>query len=94
MVLKWVLFCYKKWSGLKINYRKNSLIFLGEISTSGLLISLVLNCLVQRLTIRYLGLPLTFGMLKKLQWRPLVERIKKRLAGWKVNLLSLGGRIT
>ena len=29
MVLKWVLFCYEKWSGIKINYHKSSLIFLG-----------------------------------------------------------------
>ena len=28
MVLKWILLCYEKWSGFKINYHKSSLIFM------------------------------------------------------------------
>jgi len=27
IVLKWVLLCFEKWPGLKINYRKSALIF-------------------------------------------------------------------
>ena len=32
--------------------------------------------------------------LKKLHWRSFIDRIQKRLAGWKEKLLSLRGRIT
>ena len=29
-----------------------------------------------------------------MDWLPLIEKIKKRLAGWKGKSLSLGGRLT
>jgi len=75
MVLKWILFCYEKWSGLKINYHKSSLIFLGEIMLNSLFNSLVFYCPVQRLPISYLRIPLSLGRPNKLQWRPLIERM-------------------
>ena len=31
MILKWILFSYKRWSRLKINYHRSSLVFLREI---------------------------------------------------------------
>ena len=44
MVLKGVLRCFELWSGLKINFQKSSLIFLGDISASSFLISLLFKC--------------------------------------------------
>jgi len=90
LVLKGVLSCYKLWSGLKINFQKNSLIFLRDISASNfLIISLVFKCPVQRLPITYLGLSLSTSSLNKQLWRPLIDKIQKRLAGWKGRMLSL-----
>ena len=67
VVLKWVLHCFEKWSGLKINYHKSSsLIFLVDISVNSFLISLMFNSLVQKLPITYLDLPLCTGKLNKL----------------------------
>ena len=68
VVLKWVLHCFEKWSGLKINYHKSSsLIFLVDISVNSFLISLIFNSLVQKLPVTYLGLPLCTNKLNKLQ---------------------------
>jgi len=81
------------WSDLKINYLKFTDLFV-DISVNYILISLVFNYRFQKLPITYLGLPFTIGKLNKTQWRPLIHRIQKRLAGWKGKMLSLEGRIT
>jgi len=44
--------------------------------------------------IKYLGVPVSGSRLHISDWRPLVEKIDKRLDGWKGGTLSLGGRIT
>ena len=54
----------------------------------------VFYCRVSKWPLSYLGLPLggnpkTIGF-----WDPVVERISRRLDGWKNTFLSLGGRIT
>jgi len=94
MILKWVLFCYEMWSGLKINFQKIFLIFLGDILINNLLLSRVFSCPVQRLSVTYLGLSISLGVLKKSWWRPLIDTVQKRLVGWKVKLLSLWESIT
>jgi len=39
MILKWILFCYEMWFGLKINFHKSYIIFLGEILVNSFLLS-------------------------------------------------------
>ena len=94
MILKWILLCYGKWFGFTINYHKRALIFLGEISVKSFLLSLIFNFSIKRLPITFLGLPLTTGRLNRPQWVPLIEKVQKRLVGWKGRWLSLGSRIT
>ena len=96
MVRKWVLLCYEKWSELKINYHKAPQFSQEKFQLIAFcfLISLVFNCLVQRLSITYLELSLNTGRLSKLYWKPRIKKIQKRLARWKGKLLSLGGRVT
>ncbi|CAL1355372.1 unnamed protein product [Linum trigynum] len=43
---------------------------------------------------RYLGVPVIHGRVSKATYTNLIDRIDSRLAGWKVNSLSLAGRIT
>lgn len=43
---------------------------------------------------RYLRVPLSFAKGKGRSMQYVVERVKKRLAGWKINCLSLAGRVT
>jgi len=94
LVLKGVLRCNELWSSLKINFKKSFLVFLGDITASSFLISLVFKCPVQRPPITYLRLSLSIGSLKKQLWRPLINKIQKKLARWKGRMLSLGGKIT
>ncbi|KAJ9680549.1 hypothetical protein PVL29_019768 [Vitis rotundifolia] len=92
--LKIILLVFGQVSGLKINLEKSSIsgINIGLELLSNL--ALVFDCRVSEWPLTYLGLPLggnpkTIGF-----WDPVVERISRRLDGWKKTFLSLGGRIT
>ena len=53
----------------------------------------VLNCLVVSLPIKYLGIPLSANPNRIETWQPIINRIRKRLSGWKMGMLSKAGRI-
>ncbi|GFZ02650.1 hypothetical protein Acr_15g0012580 [Actinidia rufa] len=53
----------------------------------------VLNCQIQMLPIKYLGLPLEANSKLKATWKTVVDKIKFRLSSWKRRQLSFGGRI-
>ena len=92
--LKLILLVFGQVSGLKINLEKSTI--LGINTRQELLpsLALIFYCRVSEWPLSYLGLPLggnpkTIGF-----WDPVVERISRRLDGWKKAFLSLGGRIT
>ena len=92
--LKLILLVFGQVSGLKINLEKSTIS--GINTRQELLSSLtsIFYCRVSEWLLSYLGLPLggnpkTIGF-----WDPVVERISRRLDGWKKTFLSLGGRIT
>ncbi|KAL7177287.1 hypothetical protein ACSBR2_030606 [Camellia fascicularis] len=53
-----------------------------------------LNCSSQKLPLKYLGLPLGASPSRRLTWRPVVEKFRKKLSGWKRRMLSFAGRVT
>ena len=60
-------------------------------------IELLVNVLVYKqgsLPMKYLGLPLGAKFREKTIWNPILEKIERRLAGWKQLYLSKGGRVT
>ncbi|XP_071714865.1 uncharacterized protein [Rutidosis leptorrhynchoides] len=42
----------------------------------------------------YLGIPIGLNMKRKLSWSSLIDKFHSKMAPWKVNLLSSGGRLT
>lgn len=46
------------------------------------------------LPIPYLGLPLGASFKSKEAWSPVVDRVRRKLAGWKTSYLLKGGRVT
>ncbi|GJW26436.1 zinc finger, CCHC-type containing protein [Tanacetum coccineum] len=42
----------------------------------------------------YLGLPIGANMNKTCNWKPVIEKFRKRLTAWKARSLSYGGRLT
>ena len=92
--LKIILLVFGQVFGLKINLEKS---IISGINTRQELLSslaLVLDCRVSEWPLSYLGLPLGGNPKTTGFWDPVVERISRRLDGWKKAYLSLGGRIT
>ena len=54
----------------------------------------ILGCSVASLPLTYLGLPLGASFKMKSIWARVVEKMEKRLVGWKRLYLSKGGRVT
>jgi hypothetical protein len=78
-------------SGLKVNFHKSVLIDMNIFDSWLHAAVLVLNCKHSRVPFLYLVLPIGRDSKKLGYWYPLLDRIKKRLLGWKSRNLSMGG---
>ena len=88
MVLIW----FETVLGLKINLGKFELVPVGAVHNIELLVA-VLGCKQGSLPMKYLGLPLGAKFKDKTIWNPILEKVKRKLAGWKKLYLSKGGRV-
>ena len=76
-------------SGLKINLGKSELVPVGVVHNIDLLLN-VLGCKQGSLPLKYLGLPLGANSKDKSIWNPILEKMERKLAGWKRLYLSKG----
>ena len=53
----------------------------------------ILHCRVGSLPMKYLGMPLGSSFKTTLIWNHILEKMEKKLLGWKRLYLSKGGRI-
>ena len=54
----------------------------------------ILSCSVGNLPMKYLGMPLGTSFKTASIWNPILEKMEKKLSGWKCLYLSKGGRLT
>ena len=80
--LKWVLNWFEATSGLRINLGKSELVLDGNVSSITDLAA-TLSCKTSSLPMKYLGMPLGAKFKSKFIWNPIMEKMEKRLAGWK-----------
>ena len=92
--LKLLLYLYKGMSSLKINFNKSEVIMISQDNEKSLMYAEMFNCATGSWPIKYLGVPVSGSSIQVSTWLPLVEKINKRLDGWKGGALSLGGRLT
>ena len=92
--VKRLLRCFEIVSGLRINFKKISLSGVGVKEVELKDFAAIINCRVQSLPIKYLGLPLDANPRLVSTWRPVIDKCKARLASWKKKYLSFGGRLT
>ena len=90
MYLGWTLKWFKAYSCLKINLSKSEIIPVGRVE----MLASELGCGVGSLPITYLGLPLGAPHWAMGVWDSIEERFRKRLASWKRQYISKGGRLT
>ena len=53
----------------------------------------ILHCRVGSLPMKYLGMPLGTSFKAASIWNPILEKMEKKLSGWKRLCLSKGGRL-
>ncbi len=80
-------------SGLKINRNKSKLFYLGNRDNKGVRLAAIIDCNLGSLLIKYLGIPLMKGNIRKEDWWSIINKIEKRIGGWQAKLLSQGGRL-
>ena len=90
---KWLLACFEQLSGMKINFDKSNLMVVGLEEEDSNRFARLFCCKVGSFPFTYLGIPLHYNKLKREDIQPVVDKIIKRIAGWKGKLLSYGGRL-
>nr|CAN62253.1 hypothetical protein VITISV_030569 [Vitis vinifera] len=91
--LSWILAWFEATSGLRINLAKTELIPIEEVEEIDEM-TVELGCRVGSLPTVYLGLPLGAYHKAPSMWDGVEERMRRRLALWKRQYISKGGRIT
>ena len=78
---------------MKINLGKSEMVPVGEVPLFEELVC-ILGCQIVSFPMKYLGFPLSATYKETSIWNPIIERMEKRLAGWKRLYLSKGGKVT
>lgn len=90
---KLILRLFTKISGLKINYSKSCMVPFNLSPTEIDLAEAVMGCPRTSLPITYLGMPLDITAPDRQTYMPLIEKIERKIQGWKERLISRGGRL-
>ena len=80
-------------SGMKINFDKSDLLTVGLDEDQANEFARLFCCKRCDFPIKYLGVPLHFNKLTRKDLQPVVDKIIKRIAGWRGRLLSYVGRL-
>ena len=93
LYIQMVLTCFEAVTGLRVNMNKSEMVQVGTVPDFPRLVAL-LSCKIGTLPMTYLGMPLGAPHKALSMWDPILEKIERRLAGWKKIYLSKGGRLT
>ena len=82
LILRMILIWFEVMSSLKMNLGKLELVPVGVVHNIDLLLN-VLGCKQGTFPMKCLGLPLGANFKDKSIWNPIVEKMERKLAGWK-----------
>ncbi|KAK2653765.1 hypothetical protein Ddye_013621 [Dipteronia dyeriana] len=88
-----ILRCFEIGSGFKINFHKSILVKVGKVSSPAEKWVALFRCQKSSLPFSYLGLPFGGNPNRIRFWDSILERIRARLAPWKMRFLSKAGRL-
>ena len=91
--MSWILFWFEAASRLKINLDKSEVIPVGKVEGVNEM-AVKIGCRVGQLPAVYSGLPLRASNKAISMWDGVEEKVRRRLALWKCQYISKGGRIT
>jgi hypothetical protein len=78
--------------GLKINLCKSEMVPVGHVPDLERLAD-IMGCKTAQLPMNYFGLPLGAKFTSKAIWDPILEKMERKLAGWKRMYVSKGGEL-
>jgi hypothetical protein len=81
MYIRLVLSCFEAATGLRVNLSKSEMVPIGDVDNLAVLAN-ILCCRIGQLPMNYLGMPLGYSFKALSIWNPIIEKIKRRLAGW------------
>ena len=90
---KSILIWFEQLSGMRINFHKSELIPMNVEPESVHNLAHLFSCPIGALPIKYLGVPLHYEKLSREDIQPLVDKMLKKMAGWRGKLLSYAGRL-
>lgn len=91
--LKFILCIFEQLTGLKVNFHKSEVFCLGEAAERQDSYSQMFTCQIGRLPMKYLGVPIDQVRIHNKDWKPVEEKIEKKLGCWQGKLLAIGGRV-
>ena len=91
--IRLALSCFQAFTGLKVNVGKSEIVPVGEVNNL-VALARILQCRVGSLPTKYLGTPLGTSFKAASIWNPILEKMEKKLSGWKRLYLFKGGRLT
>ena len=91
--VRMLLLCFQAVTGLKVNVLKSEMVPVGEVPNVHVLAE-ILGCRIGSWPMTYLGMPLEASHKSPIVWNSILEKIERKLAGWKKMYLSKGGRLT
>ena len=74
---------FSNFLGLRLNRAKSTVVTSGMPEEVAGWVSTILATPRESLPIRYLGLPLSAGRVLVRDWQPMIEKVERRLEGWK-----------
>ena len=92
--MKFILFCFEAMSGMKVNYNKSEVFGFAMDPKWQEEVAKIFGCRVGQLPIIYLGLPVSDIKISKAQLSYVADKANRRLATWKCDSLSSGGKAT
>uniref|UniRef100_A0A2N9GZQ1 Reverse transcriptase domain-containing protein n=1 Tax=Fagus sylvatica TaxID=28930 RepID=A0A2N9GZQ1_FAGSY len=82
MYLRLSMTGFEATTSLKVNLAKNEIVPVGDVENLQVLAD-ILCCRISSLPMSYFGMPLGSSFKSTLIWNPIIEKIERRLAGWK-----------
>ncbi|GJU19992.1 RNA-directed DNA polymerase, eukaryota [Tanacetum coccineum] len=89
-----VLKCFFLASGLKINIQKSKLMGLGVSSSVVESAANLIGCSILQMPFNFLGVKVGCNMSRIGAWDDVISKVSSRLSKWKLQTLSIGGRLT
>jgi hypothetical protein len=86
--LKGILLWFEQISGMRVNFHKSEIIPMNLSDVEAHDLSHFFSCPLGEFPIKYLGIPLHFDNLRREDIQPLVDKMLKKIAGWRGKLLS------